>query len=173
MKKLSYIVLGFLIGAFATYYFCPRDLGEGVVDVEIIKPRGVIAPGQAKKLNDNWTEYREAAVDSAAKKQGRNKDDRSTWWSLNDIENYIAYSKHVTDSLKYDMTGIRVYLGVYGDNAGQTKKNLTTMFLVPTVKKGKANASMNPFNFSFQNNGDCPECPPLNEGSGGGSGYPK
>ncbi len=79
--------------------------------------------------------FREAAVDSAAKKQGRNKDDRSTWWSIDDIENYIAFAKNQTDSLDYGITGIRVYLGVYGDNAGRTKKNLSTMFLVPTVKK--------------------------------------
>ncbi len=171
MKKLSFIILGFLLGALATYFFCPRQV-DYIEDVKIIKPKGAIEPGKAKALNDNWTKFREAAVDSAAKKQGRNKDDRSTWWPIDDIENYIAYSKHVTDSLKYDMTGIRVYLGVYGDNAGRTKKNLTTMFLVPTIKKGKANASMNPFSLSFQNNGDCPECPPLNKGGGGGQGYP-
>ncbi len=172
MKKLSFIILGFLIGALATYFFCPRQV-EDIEDIKIIKPKGVVSPGQAKILNDNWTEYREPAVDSAARRQGRNKDDRSTWWSIDDLENYIAYSKQQTDSLGYSITGMRVYLGLYGKNAGQAKKNLTTMFIVPTVKKGKGKAGMTPFSLSFQNNGDCPECPPLNNGTGGGSGYPK
>lgn len=173
MKKTVYLILGFIIGALLTYYFCPRDLGKTTAEIKIIKPKGVIPSGQAKKLNDNWTAFREAAVDSAAKKQGRNKDDRSTWWSIDDIENYIAFAKNQTDSLDYSITGIRVYLGVYGDNAGRTKKNLSTMFLVPTVKKNTIQASMNPFNMFVQKGDDCPECEPLNDGQGGSGTYPQ
>jgi len=170
MKKLSYIILGFIIGGFATYYFCPRQVDEG--GMEIVKPKGLITPDQAKALNNNWTKYRKAAVDSAARRQGREIDNRSTWWSVKNIENYIAYSKQQTDSLGYSITGLRVYLGVYGANAGRTKKDLTTMFIVPTIKNSTSKASMNPF--VFQDEGkDCPECPPLNAGNGGGgSGYP-
>lgn len=172
MKKLSLIIFGFIVGAFATYFFCPRQVDDVPPMTGIVKPKGVITPDQAKALNNNWTKYRQAAVDSAAKKQGRDKDDRSTWWSIDDIENYIAYSKQQTDSLGYGLTGLRVYLGVYGENAGRAKKNLTTMFIVPTVKGGKAKASTNPFSISLQNNGDCPECPPMNEGQGNNGGYP-
>lgn len=172
MKKLAYIILGFIIGAIITYYFCPRELDMDI-ETKIVKPKGVISIKAAKELNKNWTDFREAAVDSAAKKQGRNKDDRSSWWSIDDIENYIAYAKEQTDSLNYGMTGIRVYLGVYGKNAGQSKKDLTTMFLVPTIKKGKAQASMNPFNMTIQKDEDCAECDPLNDGGGSGNGYPQ
>lgn len=173
MKKLSLIILGFIIGALATYFFCPRQMDDmPEMKTKIVKPKGVITPVQAKALNDNWTKYRKAAVDSAAQRQGREKDDRSAWWSVDAIENYIAYSKHQTDSLGYKLTGLRVYLGVYGNNAGQAKKNLTTMFVVPTIKGTTAKASTNPFSF-VQREEDCPECLPLNAGSGGGSGYPK
>ncbi|MFD1613749.1 hypothetical protein [Gelatiniphilus marinus] len=172
MKKLSYIILGIIIGALATYYYCPRQIDDGAT--EIVKPKGVITPDQAMALNNNWTKYRKAAVDSAAARQGREIDDRSTWWSIKNIENYIAYSKKQTDSLGYTITGLRVYLGVYGENAGRTKRNLTTMFVVPTVKKAKDKASMNPFAFQDEDEEDCEECEPLNEGGngGGGSGYP-
>lgn len=172
MKKLSYIILGFIIGALATYYFCPRQTDDGMGGIEIVKPKGVITPDQAKALNNNWTEYRKAAVDSAARRQGREIDNRSTWWSIDDVENYIAFSKQQTDSLGYKITGLRVYLGVYGKNAGQAERDLTTMFVVPTVKKAKDKASMNPFIFQGEE-GDCPECPPLNHGNGGGGGYPQ
>ena len=172
MKKLVYIILGFIIGALLTYYFCPRPQDMGTIDTKIVKPKGVISVKAAKELNKNWTDFREAAVDSAAKKQGRKKDNRSTWWSINDIETYLAFAKNQTDSLDYSITGIRVYLGVYGDNAGVTKKNLSTMFLVPTVKKRTAQASMNPFNVVIQKEEDCAECDPLNDGGGGPGGYP-
>src|SRR5690606_24060430 len=137
MKNLTYIILGIIIGGLLTYYFCPRV--EPIV--KIVKPKGVITVEQAKVLNDNWTIHRKPAVDSAAKKQGREQDDRSTYWDLEDIENYLGYAKNYSDSIGYTMTGIRVYLGEYGENAGETKKNLTTMFMVPTIKKAKSQAS--------------------------------
>ncbi|MEC3908773.1 hypothetical protein VOI54_17225 [Tamlana sp. 2201CG12-4] len=173
MKKLTYIILGFIIGAVLTYYFCPRPVEMQTSETKIVKPNGVISIDKAKELNNNWTDYRQAAVDSAAQKQGRKKDDRSVFWSIEDIENYLVYAKNQTDSLGYDMSGIRIYLGVYGENAGQLKKNLTTMFIVPTISKQLAQASMNPMNMGLQNGGDCPECSPLNAGSGGNGGYPQ
>lgn len=169
MKKLAYIILGFIIGAVLTYYFCPRPDDTEAMDTKIVKPKGVISVKEAKVLNTNWTDFRKAAVDSAAKKQGRNKDNRSTYWSLEDIENYLLYAKAQSDTLGYDMTGIRVYLGVYGKNAGQSKKDLTTMFIVPTGKKSHSKAGM--LNYNFQRDQDIPG-DPLNEGNGGNGGYP-
>ena len=172
MKKFGSIILGFIIGAFATYYFCPRTVSE-VKEAKIIKPSGVISIAEAKALNNNWTEFRQAAVDSAAKKQGRNKDNRWASWSLDDIENYITYAKNQSDSLGLSMTGLRVYLGVYGKNKGQSKKNLTTMFIVPTVKNKISQANMSIANIKVQRDDeDCGECDPLNEGQGGDGSYP-
>jgi hypothetical protein len=165
MKKLTYILLGFIIGCLLTYYFCPRV--EQLPD-KIVKPQGVITVAQAKTLNDNWTLYRKSAVDSAAQKQGREQDDRSTYWDLEDIENYLGYAKKSSDSLGYTMTGIRVYLGVYGENTDKSKKNLTTMFIVPTGHKAMSEASTS--FFSFQGSNNLPVSP-LNKGAGGQGGY--
>ena len=176
MKKLSYIILGFIIGAALTYYFCPRNPELDAMETrmkmaeEFEMPEGLIERDDAQKLNNNWTEYREGAVDTAAQRQGRKKDNRWTSWTLKEIKNYLAYSKEAAEELGYDMTGIRVYLGVYGAHAGSSKKNLTTMFIVPTGKKNNDNASMMPFVFQ----GDDEDIPllPLNKGSGGSGGYP-
>ncbi|WP_339918229.1 hypothetical protein [Yeosuana marina] len=167
MKKTSLFLLGIIIGAFATYFFCPRQVDTHVE--KIVKPKGVINQETAKELNANWTLHRKQAVDSAAQKQGIKKDDRSVWWSLEDVENYLAYAKNQADSLGYDMNGIRVYLGVYGKNAGQAKKDLTTMFLVPTGKISKSQASSIILSFS---DSDLP-IDPLNDGQGGSEGYPQ
>ncbi len=167
MKNVSYLILGLIIGALLTYYFCPRQLEEATT--RIIKPKGVISQEQAKFLNEEWTMYRKAAVDSAAQKQGRKADTRATSWTLADIENYLAYAKNQSDSLGFTMTGIRVYLGVYGKNADETKRNLTTMFIVPTGKKALSKATT--FVLPPSNDHDLPVSP-LNDGDGGPDGYP-
>lgn len=169
MKKLTYIILGFIIGAVLTYYFCPR-LEENQPE-SIVKPKGVISINQAKELNKNWTDFRKVAVDSAAKKQGRNQDYRSTYWTLDDIEDYLAFAKAASDSLGYNMTGIRVYLGVYGKNAGQAKKDLTTMFIVPTGKQKKSEANSLILLLPPGNEDILIE--PLNDGTGGDGNYPQ
>ena len=165
MKNLTYIILGIIIGGLLTYYFCPR--AEQPL-VKIVKPKNVITVEQAKVLNDNWTKHRQPAVDSAAREQGREQDDRSTYWDLQDIENYITYAKKTSDSSGYTMTGIRVYLGVYRENAEEDKKNLTTMFIVPTGYKSKSQASS--FNWNVQGGNNLPVSP-LNKGAGGQGGY--
>jgi hypothetical protein len=173
MKKLSYIILGIVIGALATYYFCPRTIKNEESGIKIVKPKGVITPLQAKGLSDNWTTERKRANDSAAKKHGREVDDRSAWWSLEDIENYIIYAKDQSNTLGYDMTGIRVYLGVYGTNTGQTKKNLTTMFMVPTGKELQETATSTFGLTLLPSINDVPGGDPLNDGQGGQGGYPQ
>lgn len=165
MKKASYVLIGIIIGALATYFFCPR-LPENSND-KIVKPKGLITPAEAKELNYNWTKTRKKAVDSAAGKV----DDRSSSWSLSDIENYLAYAKNQSDSLGYDMTGIRVYLGVYPGNAPNGKADYTTMFIVPTGKKSVSEASIMDIMLPPPTS-DLP-VNPLNDGSGSGDGYPQ
>ncbi len=168
MKKLSYIILGFIIGAVLTYYFCPRNIGDTEPPI-VDAPDGVIEMSKAQELNNNWTEYREPAVDSAAQQQGRKKDNRWTEWSVDQIKRYVIYSEYEAKKLGYDITGFRVYLGVYGDNAGKKKKNLTTMFIAPRGKKSHDKAGMIPFNLR-ENDENIP-IRPLNDGEGGSGGY--
>lgn len=171
MKKSGLIILGFIIGAFATYYLCPRELEQEHSEIEIVKPKGVISVEQAIILNDNWTKYRKAAVDSAAQQQGRKVDKRSTKWSLEDIRNYLDYAEVESDKLGYTMDGIQVYLGVYGDNAGSEKANYTTMFIAPTGSKSISKGSVTP----FKSNALTLKIAvlPLNNGTGGEGGYPQ
>ncbi|MCR8667815.1 hypothetical protein NO995_08990 [Aestuariibaculum sp. M13] len=168
MKKLSYVFLGIVIGGLLTFFLTPKPIKEAVPIV--MKPKGVIPQAEAIKLNNNWTKYRKKAVDSAAKAQGATKDDtRSVEWSLSDIQDYLAWAQQEADTLGYTMTGIRVYLGVYGKNAGQAKKDLTTMFIAPIGKVNKAQASI--LNLRGDDDEDLP-VDPLNEGNGGNGDYP-
>jgi len=85
-------------------------------------PSGKISASEAKTLNDNWTTYRKAANDSAAGQD----DNRSSWYSLDDMEAFIAMIKAENPNVN----GVRCYLGVETSEADP--KGLTTIFMVPT-----------------------------------------
>ncbi|WNH12523.1 hypothetical protein [Thalassobellus suaedae] len=162
MRKLSYIVLGIIIGALSTYYFCPKQIGED--PVKIVKPNGLITPSEARALSANWTKTRKKAVDSAAGKV----DDRSVLWSIDDIQNYLNYAKSQSDSLGYNMTAIRIYLGVYPEDINPNKKDYTTMFIAPIGEKIKDSNNQG----TLKVNQEIIPVSPLNEGTGGQAGYP-
>lgn len=172
MKKLGSVILGFIIGALLTYFFCPRP-GDGemhTMEAEVVKPKGVISVKDAQALNDNWTKFRTPVLDSITQRSAGKKDNRWAWWSLKDIEDYIAFTKAGAKEAGEDFTGLRMYFGVYGDNASDGKKNLSTIFIVPTGAKKVSKSSV--FSFSLQGDDDLTR-PPLNQGGGGGGGYPQ
>lgn len=172
MKKPVLFLLGIAIGIGVSYFYFNRQEATTTSKEAmraIVKPKGVITPAQAKVLNNNWTNSRKKAVDSAA---GR-PDNRSSWWSLEDIKDYLAYAESQADSLGYTLNGIRIYQGVYAGNAPNGKADYSTVFWVPTGKKSVSQGSI--INLTFQGGDkDIPEGDPLNDGSNGippGSGY--
>ncbi|MCF7560838.1 hypothetical protein L3X39_09325 [Sabulilitoribacter multivorans] len=170
MKKLTYIILGFIIGAVLTYYFCPRPDNLNAMDSKVKIPKDTISVAEAKQFSKNWEERNPIEIDSTIEVEGARKVTRSVKWPLEEINDYLIYAKAKSDTLGYNMTGVRVYLGNYGENAEPSKKNRNTMFIVPTGKKKKSEASMNPLN--FQGDDEDILVPPLNNGSGGPNGYP-
>ena len=131
MKNLGILILGILIGMIAMYLYFGKTEEEPQV-AEIIKPKGLITPAEAKVINDNWTKERANLLfDSIA---GR-PDNRSAWWSVEDIQNYINYAENQTGELGYEMDGLRVYFGVYPNAAPDGRANYSTLFIVPTGKR--------------------------------------
>ena len=170
MENAIAVVIGIAIGALAMYLFRPS---KEEADERVIKPKGVIPPSEAKILNNEWTDKRKAAVDKAA---GR-PDNRSSWWSVEDIQNYIVYAQNQTDGLGYKMDGLRVFLGVYPGNAPDGKADYTTMFLAPTGKKKLATNSLIHIENDHSSGGSdtIDGADVLNKGGNGhppGSGYP-
>jgi len=113
----------------------------------VIKPSGVKTSEEAKKL-DQAFDGRHAVMSKCIDKQ----DNRSSWWSIEDLENYIAYAKEQAAKLNYQLTGIRAYEGAEED------MGYTTIFLAPTgySKTGRA-----------AGNGDIPGGDVLNAGGNG------
>src|SRR5690606_7833221 len=136
---------------------CKEDLENGVV-----APKGVITPEEAKELDTAFNSRHELISDSIV---GR-PDNRSSWYSLSDMRDYLDYAVSETKDLGYTMDGVRVYLGAYPDTDNEV--GYTTLFFVPTGFLASAEAGMNPFTSALPpTNPDIPGGPGLNVGGGG------
>jgi hypothetical protein len=63
-------------------------------------------------------------------------DANAIWYSLEELEDYIAYIKSEALAKNYVVDGIRFYLGAYPKDANLgVKSEMTTIFLTPTGKK--------------------------------------
>ncbi|WP_142785796.1 hypothetical protein [Changchengzhania lutea] len=171
MKKLAYFIVGLIIGALLTYYFCPGLVDMPTMDAKVDKPTGVITIIEAEELSVNWEKNNKTEIDSTIDVEEPRKPMRTTMWTLKDVEDYLYYAKHQSDTIGFTMTGVRVYLGNYGENAEPSKKNRNTMFIVPTGYKNTSKASSAP-NFNLVKEEDIP-VDPLNQGGGGDGGYPQ
>lgn len=123
MKQLAYFIIGLIVGLLVCKFFFQTENIKEVTEEVIIKPKGIISPTKAIKLDKNFNK-RHALI----KKELGIDDNRSSWYSLTDIKNYLVYAENQAKDLGATMDGIRIYLGAYEDNA------LTTMFLVPTSR---------------------------------------
>ena len=170
MKKLIYILLGVIIGVAGSYFYCSQCAIKEVSHQEsIVKPKGLISPAEAKALDQAFNSRHQLISDSIVKRP----DNRSSWYSLEEMTNYLKYADSQATSLGYKMDGIRIYLGAHKDEDNLV--GYTTMFLIPT---GYKNISEGNSSFLANQNpsGDIGNGSGLNNGTGGnppGSNYPQ
>jgi hypothetical protein len=121
------------------------------------KPIGLITPKEAKRLNDAFTKRCELISKEITKRP----DNRSSWFSLEEIKAYLKYAENQAQEQGYEMNGIRIYCGAYPAVAG--KEGYSTSFIVPTAK------IVNGVDASSSDKSDIPDGDGLN---GGQSGWP-
>lgn len=129
--------------------------------VNTTRPDHAITKDQAIALSDNY----KARYDGISRAIGK-QDNRSTWYSLAELKQYIAYIEAQGNEKKYDVDGVRFYLGAYStSDKNPDKQNYTTIFLVPTGKKAGAvtKSSAPPVTASP----DITDIDPYNLGAGG------
>ena len=141
MKKLGYLILGIIIGVLGGYFYQSQNQNNHVKESspDIVKPKGLISPSEAKALDQGFNSRHKLISDSIVKRP----DNRSSWYSLEDITNYLKYADSQATSQGYKMDGIRVYLGAH--KKVDTVVGYTTMFFVPTGYKNIAEGSSSPF----------------------------
>lgn len=123
-------------------------------------PQGVITIEQAKILDKTFTETRVDAINKAIGMP----DSRSSWWSIDDLEQYIAYAKAQAAAKNLKVDGMRIYFGAYPkDYSDDDVAGYSTLFIVPTGTKAYGEAGMINFNSFLQSSEDL-EIAPLNMG---------
>jgi hypothetical protein len=90
---------------------------------------------EAQELNLNFVKTRTKSIDIAIGK----KDAISSWFSLEEIKNYISYVEEQAKLKDLNVNGLRVYFGAYSNSINNvSKKGLATVFFVPTQAKIKS-----------------------------------
>lgn len=162
MKKLALIILGIIIGFIIAYlYFKPNNIMSEETP-EITAPSGLITPAEARTLDQAYNSRHKLISDSIVKRP----DNRSSWYSIEELEAYIAYAKKQAGELGYTLDGLRLYEGAYPDSNGQV--GYTTMFFIPTGTRNLSEGSTSPVS-TTTGGGDIPGGDGLN---GGGEGDP-
>ena len=117
---------------------------------EIPKPKKCISKDEARELQKNWCDTRSGKLN---KKMGF-EDRRDFWWSLEELEEYLAYVKQESTKQKVKNPGIRVHLGAYSPKKCKHNKGLATLFLAPTGAKpgsiGKDGNGDEPVNYDIE-----------------------
>lgn len=134
MKKVLLFIFGLAIGILATYLFLnPIENSETMTD-----PKGLISPEQIKKLDQAYNSRHTLISDSLID----TPDNRSSWYSIEEIESYLEYAKNQASELGYTLDGLRLYAGAYPDT--EEGPGLMTMFFVPTGVKNMSEGSTIP-----------------------------
>lgn len=98
-----------------------------------MEPKQLISLEKAKELNENYNETRARLHQEKMGKEDAN----AVWYSLEELENYIAYVKKQGAEKGYVVDGIRLYMGVYSTTEAESKAGYSTIFLAPTGQQSK------------------------------------
>ncbi len=133
MKKVVLLILGFLLGALAMYFYCCKDasVGDPIVDLPT-PPQGTITPAEIKVLTQAYNPRYQAINDSIFRDVAGG-DNRSSWYSLEDLNAFLTLAEAQADSLGYTMDGIRIYPGAHPMEKGLP--GYSTYLIVPTGYK--------------------------------------
>jgi hypothetical protein len=97
---------------------------------------------EAQELNQNFIKTRSKALDKIVEIETgkpKQKDAISSWFSLAELKEYIAYVEEQGKLKNVDVNGLRVYFGAYASFENDvSKKDLSTVFFVPTQAKIKS-----------------------------------
>ncbi|SDS49251.1 hypothetical protein SAMN04515667_2297 [Formosa sp. Hel1_31_208] len=164
MKKLGSIILGFIIGVGGMYYYT-QYYGEPAVTDALapMTPKGIVKPNEIKSLTQAYNS-RYDTISSVFFRGVEGGDNRSSWYSLTDLENYLELAANQAEDLGYTMDGVRLYLGAHP--AVKNAPGYTTILFVPTGTKNMSEGNMLYLNYQV-GSPDIPGGDGLDHGSNG------
>jgi hypothetical protein len=170
MKKLVLLILGFALGALAMYFYCSNDKNQESME-DTPTPKGIITPAEITALTKAYNP-RYQAINDTIFKGIKDADNRSSWYSVEDILNFITLAQKQAGELNYTMNGIRIYPGAHPQL--DVVPGSSTFLLVPTGFPNTSEGSM--MSMQKGGNGDIIGGNGLNKGDDGdppNSNYPQ
>ena len=127
-----------------------------------------ITKDEAIVLNQNFVKTRGSIINKTLKKN----DAISSWFSVEELEKFIADAKLEAKQKKIAVSGFRVYFGAYGEQQKDKEKdNMSTVFIVPTQEVIKNNEIENEPVDAVVHNEDITDIDGLNAGHMGDPPY--
>ena len=161
MKKLILLILGFILGALTMYLYFHNDKNlDDMSDTPI--PKGIIKPAEITTLTEAYDPRYESINDSIFKGV-EGGDNRSSWYSLEDLQNFLTLAQEQSSELGYTMNGVRIYPGAHEEVDG--KPGYSTFLLVPTGYLNSSEGNM--LSMKGGGNGDITGGNGLNKGDDG------
>jgi len=167
MKILSSLIIGLILGFLVCYFIvCNNTESASDADVMVEKsapnaPKGLIDSKMAEAMSKAYNP-RQKAVSALIGKD----DNVSSWYSIDDLNSYLAIADKEAITKGYTMNGIRLYLGVKPPLT-EDSKNLTTLFMVSTGTPNKSQGSMIYRSFLQEGGEDIPGGSGLDMGNNG------
>ncbi len=121
-KLFDLLVVGILV---FTLNSCNED-SQKLVE----KPEKAISVERARELQKTYLATRARILNAGLGYQ----DTREFWFSVEELEQYLAYVKQEGKKLGHREMGIRIYFAAYPERDAQGR-NYSTVFLAPTAKK--------------------------------------
>lgn len=122
-----------------------------------------ISPKEAIELNQNFVKTKGKALDKIVEKEEKHpheKDAVSSWFSLDELKEYIAYVEAQGKEKGIEVNGLRIYFGSYSNNEKDAdRKGLSTVFFAPTQAKVGVEQ-----NGELTDDGDITDINPMNLG---------
>nr|WP_321235661.1 hypothetical protein [uncultured Psychroserpens sp.] len=171
MKKLGPIILGIIIGAVAMYFYFHNTKHEENMS-ETTAPKGIIKSNEITVLTKAYTP-RYDSISNNFFRGVEGGDNRSSWYSLEDLRSFLTLAEAQAKDLGYTMNGVRIYPGAHPSL--QDRDGYTTFLFVPTGYENTSEGRMS--NMSMQpSNNDIPGANGFDNGEVGdppGANYPQ
>lgn len=132
---------------FVVFFSCEKTDDKESVSLEKQEeyckdPSGVIDSEKARKMQEDYKNNQYKIINAFFREQIGNaeySDNKSFWYSLEELECYFSFIKKEAKDKGYDpeTMGVRVYLGAVKDDSIKEAYK-TKLFFVPTGVKGKS-----------------------------------
>ena len=137
-SRTSGAVILILLGIIVFFLFdkCTGTEKQLTGETEELKEH-LISYKEAQVLENEYIDVRYAIINDSLFKDSKRKDTREFWFSMETMEQYLAYVKREAKDKGYTDLGLRIYFAAYPKDFKDPRGDpgFSTVFIVPTTEE--------------------------------------